>query len=278
MGGNSGANASGGPNQAPDEPARPGQHERAVILGASNVIRGISTVLATAERCCGRPGDILIASGHGRSYGMRSRVFGRALPGITQCGLWKALAERRPAKTVALLTDIGNDLLYGASVDTIVTWVETCLERLRPGADRLILTELPLENIERLTPAKFFAVRTLLFPRSRLSLTAAQDMAAAVNDQVKMLASSFEATLIKPAASWYGIDPIHIHHRHESLAWQAIMAPWRTEMATCCDPASPSPRIRATSCRPQVRWLCGIEQRCPQPAVQLASGTQVSFF
>ena len=56
----------------------------------------------------------------------------RELPGIVECGLWDALAQRPPAPTVALLTDIGNDLLYDVPVPQIVSWVETCLDRFSP--------------------------------------------------------------------------------------------------------------------------------------------------
>ena len=34
------------------------------------------------------------------------------------------------AATAALVTDIGNDVLYGIPVDTILAWVEECLERI----------------------------------------------------------------------------------------------------------------------------------------------------
>src|SRR5438270_1664562 len=101
---------------------------RVVLLGASNLTRGISTVVETAQAVWGSPLEVLAALGHGRSYGLRSRVFGRELPGITGCGLWGDVAARGPAETAALVTDIGNDLLYGASVPTILGWVAESLD------------------------------------------------------------------------------------------------------------------------------------------------------
>ena len=74
---------------------------RVVLLGASNLTRGISTVVATAQRVWGQPLEVLAALGHGRSYGIESRVLGRRLPGILNSGLWEAL-DRSPASPTAV--------------------------------------------------------------------------------------------------------------------------------------------------------------------------------
>ena len=63
---------------------------RVVLLGASNLTRGISTVVGTARRLLGPMPHVFVAYGHGRSYGVRSRVLIRGLPGILNCGLWPA--------------------------------------------------------------------------------------------------------------------------------------------------------------------------------------------
>lgn len=252
--------------------------QRVVILGASNVIRNISTVVATAERFRGQPLDFLAATGHGRSYGLTSRVLGRSLPAIRTCALWDALAQRPRLPTVSLLTDVGNDLLYGASVETIVSWVELCLTKLEAISDRVILTELPLDNIARLNFSKFFLIRSILFPKSRLTLTAAREMSVALNDRIVDLASTFGATLIKPDIGWYGADPIHIHRRHGDHAWQQILSPWKTDAAARAESLPRAAGIPVRRCRPHVRWVMGIEQRRAQPALRLPSGTQVSFF
>src|SRR5690606_17242178 len=75
-------------------------HRRVVMLGASNLTRGVSTVLATAQAYWGaNPVDALFALGHGRSYGITTNVLGRILSSIRDCGLWKALDDRPSAPT-----------------------------------------------------------------------------------------------------------------------------------------------------------------------------------
>src|SRR5947207_14876376 len=86
---------------------------RVVALGASNLTRGLRIVVSTARQTWGPDIEIFGALGHGRSYGADSRVFVRRLPGILQSGLWRDLAARPPVPTRALVTDVGNDILYG---------------------------------------------------------------------------------------------------------------------------------------------------------------------
>ena len=143
---------------------------RVVLLGASNVTRGAVTLVEMARRTVAGPVEFLIAMGHGRSYGARSTVLGRSLPGIAECGLWEALRRGRELPTYALVTDIGNDVIYGAPVDAIAGWVRTCLDRLAARQARTVLSLLPMDSLRRLSPWRFHAARSLLFPGRRMSL------------------------------------------------------------------------------------------------------------
>src|SRR4051812_44679884 len=103
-----------------------------VLLGASNLTRGISSAIYYAHRLLGGPLEFYVAFGHGRSYGMRSRVLVRELPGIRDSAIWRALEGRDPrAPVYGLVSDIGNDVLYQAPVTEIVAWLRDALQRLR---------------------------------------------------------------------------------------------------------------------------------------------------
>ena len=96
---------------------RPAQQETVVVaLGASNLSRGLSRLTAVVRDTIPAP-RLLVAAGHGRSYGASSRVAWRRLPSILQSWLWRAFDRLEPPardrRLLAVVTDIGNDLLYG---------------------------------------------------------------------------------------------------------------------------------------------------------------------
>src|SRR2546423_15371382 len=100
---------------------------RVILLGASNLTRSFPTVVATVRQTWYEPVEIMAAMGHGRSYGQDSSVLGRKISGIFPCALWRDLQNRPPLPTAALVTDIGNGILYGISTDRLLDWVERCL-------------------------------------------------------------------------------------------------------------------------------------------------------
>ncbi|HEX3727596.1 MAG TPA: hypothetical protein VHV08_15185, partial [Pirellulales bacterium] len=60
------------------EPTAPAMVPRRVILlGASNLTKGVALVLETAFGAWGRPLEVLMALGHGRSYGRQTSLLGR---------------------------------------------------------------------------------------------------------------------------------------------------------------------------------------------------------
>lgn len=258
--------------------AIPEPRRRAVILGASNVIRGITAVVATAQAACGPSLDLMFACGHGRSYGQTSCVLGRTLPGIVPCGLWDAWRQRPAVPASALLTDVGNDLLYGASVSQITEWVRVCCDRLRPHCDRFVITELPLVSLRTLQPGRFRVMRSILFPQSRLSLEQALDRAEQLNTNLVDLASQYQLTVLRPRPEWYGYDPIHIRTRHYQSAWSEIIGEWTETEIQPPNPSGWLNWLRLRRLRPETRKLFGMHQTQPQPAANLANGTRLSFF
>ena len=149
---------------------RGGPARRLIVVGASNVARSISTAVAAGQLVWQGPVEALIAGGHGRSYGRATSVLGRALPGIGQSGLWKAIESRASYGTSAVLTDVGNDLLYGSEPEVVAEWVDACIARLTAAADTTLVCGMPLVNLTSLSPRRFLAYRALFFPRCRLSL------------------------------------------------------------------------------------------------------------
>jgi hypothetical protein len=270
-------------SRAIELPARPARQEagveRVVLLGASNLAKSFSTVVATTERAWQRPLEVLTALGHGRSYGRTTSVLGRTLPGILQCHLWPALARSPGVATAALVTDIGNDLLYEEPVATILVWVELCLDRLAEIGACTVVTRLPVGNLERLSKARFTLMRTLFFPGCRLNLVTCAERARQLNEGVERLAAQRGMALAEQRTDWYGFDPVHIRRHHRQSAWREILTRWSGPIADV--PAAGTSLRESLYLRtriPHHRRLLGFEQRRAQPSGRLPSGTTVSIY
>jgi hypothetical protein len=250
---------------------------RAILLGASNLRAALPTVIESIRRKGAGPVEVLAACGHGRSYGTWSRfLYVRRLPGIVGCDLWKALQESPPRRTLALLTDIGNDLVYGAGVEEIASWVETCLERLTRLQAEIVLTLLPLSRLQRLTPRQVRLATSILFSGRSVSWPKLLEQARDLDEHLRRLGRDTGAQLIEPAADWYGIDPIHFHRSVRGEVWRRVLSLWPAEADP--DARSLAGRIRVPRLGTAEMRLFGRPLHTPQPAVRLADGTTLSLY
>ena len=252
-----------------------GEIGRVVALGASNLTRGFQTVVSTARRTWGPNVEVLAALGHGRSYGAPSRLIVRTLPGILQSDLWYQLSSLPPAVTLGLVTDIGNDILYGFSATQTLAWAEEAVDRLQQFTKDVVLTDLPLVSIRRLSNAKFLLFRSVLVPQCRLSLAQAVDATERVNYGLASLAAARGLRFFQLKPQWYGFDPIHIRPLLWRSAWQEILC---GEARGTQDPASWREGWRLYFMRPQRQWLFGLEQVSPQAGVALPLGGRVWLY
>ena len=252
---------------------------RVVLLGASNLTRGISTAVETSQLFWQQPVSIYIAAGHGRSYGQRSRVLGRELPGIIDCGLWSDLRASTPAPTTALLTDIGNDLIYGCSVDVVFRWIKTCVERLSGPDTTITLTGLPLEGIRNRPRWHFELLSRVFFPSRNVSLQSVIERAHELDERLEQFATERNLVRVIPQRNWYGWDPIHIKLAKWPVAWQEILSAWKNSEKIF--PLASGSLTRwgyLRRLRPAERVWLGRKQIQTQPCGKLPDGSTVSLY
>lgn len=248
---------------------------RAILLGASNLKISLPSLLAGLRQRAGGPVEALAACGHGRSYGAWSRyLFVRRLPGIAACGLWPVLEALPPRRTLALLTDAGNDLVYGASPEEIAGWIGTCLDRLSRHRAETVLTLLPLPRLEKLTPWQVRLAVSILFPGRPAPWPGLLDRARDLDDRLRRMGERYGIRLVEPEAAWYGLDPIHLRRKVRQQVWHHVLSLW-----------FPNPLPGSPCRRPRIPWF-GAEEtrlgplslRTAQPALRLGDGTTVSFY
>jgi hypothetical protein len=252
---------------------------RVILLGASNLTKSFPTVVATALQTWGEPVEIMAAMGHGRSFGQDSTVLARKISGIFPCALWQDLQRRPPLPTAALVTDIGNDLLYGVPPDRLLEWVKNCLDRLSEMGAAIVITQMPLGSVERLSEARFRFFRRLFFPRSRLTLADAKARVRSFNERLVQLGEAKKIPVIPVSAAWYGFDPIHLKRRVLRQAWPTLLAAWRAaeQPVVVARPSLWTTAYLATL-PPWERSLFGIRRRAAQPSGRLIDGTTISLY
>ncbi|MCA9073595.1 MAG: hypothetical protein KDA93_01080 [Planctomycetaceae bacterium] len=254
--------------------------QRVIVLGASNVTLGFPLIVEGLRQAFDDPVQLFAAHGHGRSYGLRSRVLVRRLPAIRECGLWDAIAQQPPTqgRPLALLTDVGNDLLFGVNPDVLLSWVEQCLVRLREMNASTTIVTLPLERILRLSAARYHATRMVFFPGPGRDWPTMRQMTIDVDAGLRELAERFQSQLVSPRGEWYGFDPIHVLRRLRPVAWSEYLSAW---------PEVEKVNVTARSTRQSLPWwrlapaerdLWGSTRFSRQPAWTHESGSSVWLF
>jgi hypothetical protein len=250
-----------------------------VLLGASNLTISAPLLLENLQRNCGGAADVRVAMGFGRSYGEWSRFLLRELPGIVDCGLWNDLPSGSPDTPLrALITDVGNDLVYGHAPERIAGWVEDCVRRLQGIGGDVVLTLPPLESLAALSRWRYTLMRTMFFPFCRTPLAEMRELADDLHARLQELASSLEIPALHSPGGWYGFDPIHIRRGLRSEAWQSILSTWPgTQAWDWSRLASDSIHRGTRNAAPALCRRRGRERTAEQPAIR-ATGFAVSFY
>lgn len=246
--------------------------DRLIIIGASNVTLALPLIWQGVRRRTQQPTDLLVAAGHGRSFGMSNTVLGRTLPGILECGLWSRLDDQgRASAAQAVITDVGNDIMYGAGPDRIAEWVRECVERLQALDVEICLTGLPISSVGQLTRRRFELFRRLLFPNSKLSWEEVLSHAESLDDSLRQIAQQYNLKHRPPEPHWYGIDPIHIRRKHRLVAWNEFLS-------SLSPPLEPAPSgllesVRLWQFKAETSYRSTELRREPQPVCEQSSSS-----
>lgn len=269
---------------APETMLSDGSPQRFILLGASNLTLSFPLILENLRRRVEGPLKVYAALGHGRSFGNWSSVFCRSLPGIASSGMWEHVerdvkdygGDRGPAR--ALITDVGNDLIYDVPVPQIVEWLEASFRRLDALNTETVVTLLPLGSMEKLQAWRYYFARTVMFPTRRCSWPEMQRRVQELNDRLLELCDRYRARTFAPPGEWYGFDPIHIVRSRRAQAWTEILSHWS---GFSTGERFDRPRVSTmarflASCPAERRWF-GVAQTREQPALAL-DGMTVSLF
>jgi len=250
---------------------------RIILLGASNLTLSLRLVIDLMQQCFGAPGEVLAAVGHGRAYGVFSEAVWRGLPGIADCGLWRQLSAMEPCPTYALLTDIGNDIVYELTPEQVLRSVERCVEQLQSQSAQIVVTGLPMASIDRLSERRFVFFRNLFYPSCRLSRNETISRACAVHEGLQEMAARRGFVLHEQKPEWFGLDGIHVHYWQRAAYYRAIVRQFPDSGGALGLPGNQREFLLTWQQRPEFAFktLFGRAIYRPQPSGLLADGTAI---
>ncbi len=258
-----------------------GERQAVIVLGASNVSRGLARLVATVRSRSGAPADLFVAAGHGRAYGVNSRVWMRRLPSILACGLWRSLDENasaRDASPVAVVTDVGNELLYGLGVAQVAAAVREAVRRLADRGVTIAITGLPLASIASVEAVRYRALRTAFVPGCQLPLPVLKEATVWLDDELRAIAAAVGGAFIEQPREWYGLDAIHVRRRCLDRLWCEVADAWN--WPTAARPARASVREWAAigSRAAETRSIARVMLHTPQPAWRSRDGLRLWIY
>jgi len=252
---------------------------RLILLGASNLTLSLRLAIHAMQQRLGSPSEVLAAIGHGRAYGICSSIISRKLPAISESSLWNDLAAQRNLSlpSAALLTDIGNDILYGLLPEQILSTLERCIDQLQRYGTQIVMTNLPITSIENLTDARYLIFRNIFYPSCELARDTTVQRAQSLHTGLIALAARKNIHLYEQEPHWFGPDGIHIDYWKREAFYQ--------DVARCFHVVEPQTnevsKIKSGSAawlqRPTFAFktLLGYDFYCPQPSGLLSNGSSV---
>ncbi len=177
------------------------------------------------------------------------------------------------ATTRALITDVGNDILYGFSTSQILDWVEAAASRLQTLTADVALTDLPMPSLRRTSRRKFVFFRSILYPPCRLSYEETLERAEALNAGLERLAEAGGLRLFRLRREWYGFDPIHIRPSRWNDAWREIL-----DVPPDASRVSRLEALQLYAAAPERQSLFGVERVVPQHGRSLAAGGRLWLY
>ena len=198
-----------------------------LLLGASNLARGYTLLTRHLSKCLEKSEiNFINALGPGRGFCSRGGMFNFSYPSIQDCRAIE-IAEKKSEKTrqrVVLITDIGNDLMYGVSADTLIEGLDSLIDRMLKWDAEIFLTSIHVDLKKDVSPTTFFMLKSFFYPGSSITYEETELFIKKVNDYLKEKAEENEKVhLITGMELFAGSDKIHYSLLKTHAAWSKVV-------------------------------------------------------
>jgi hypothetical protein len=164
--------------------------------------------------------EVLIATGPGRAYFASGGLLNVTHPPIQSSKIFEAAQNKAASgyQVVALVTDIGNDIMYGVSTEKVTDTLQQVFAKLESMNAEIFYTTLPVAFEKGVHPIWYYVLRSVLLPFSRISYDEATAGIIKVNQFLKKYDSE-HSHLIPGMDRYLGFDEIHYGWFRAHSAW-----------------------------------------------------------
>ncbi len=200
------------------------EHDLFVLLGASNLARGYSALTRHISKNI-PAGEFLNALGPGRGYCARGGLFNFTYSPIGECRVMesaKVYAERGFRVTV-LLTDIGNDIMYGVPELSLIKSLDTLIKKSLQMNAEVFLTSIHVDVSKDMGKASFKLLKSIFYPNSPVTFDQADSAVKKLNHYLAEKSQQNERVhLVSGLGAFCGMDKIHYGLFKSHLAWSRV--------------------------------------------------------
>ena len=195
-----------------------------LLLGASNLARGYSMLTRHLSQCPGKT-EFLNALGPGRGFCARGGMFNFTYSPILDSRVLES-AEKKSKNafhTAVLVTDIGNDLMYGISAETLIESLDAMIDRMLGWEANIFLTSIHVNLKKDVSPTTFLLLRFVFYPGSKVTFEEADMFVTKVNRYLEEKSRTNEKVhLITGMETFAGSDKIHFSLLKTHSAWSKV--------------------------------------------------------
>lgn len=194
-----------------------------MLLGASNLSRGYHCLTRCLESNL-KPRQVSFRSalGPGRGYCSDGGFLNVTYPPIKSCQLFSELPDpAEGSRNVALVTDLGNDIMYGVHPDSLIEEIKTIHQKLLAGNADMLITPIPSTLVQQLTPFVFKFLKGIFFPRSGVTRLEALSAIKQINAFVEGGVGE-RVTVIRGLENFMGWDRIHYDFFRLDRVWTRV--------------------------------------------------------
>ena len=195
-----------------------------VLLGASNLARGYSALTRHISRnisAC----EFLNALGPGRGYCARGGLLNFTYSPIGECGVMKSakVYVERGFRMAVLLTDIGNDIMYGVPESTLIESLDTLIKKSLKMNAEVFMTSIHVDVSKDMGKTSFKLLKSIFYPNSPVTFDQADSAVKKLNHYlVEKSLQNERVHLVNGLGAFCGLDKIHYGLFKSHLAWSRI--------------------------------------------------------